>query len=1235
MAGKEHSILFALNASLNGNFKGTFNSAQQEFARLGKEIQSMNRLQSDISSYQKQQKAVQNTEAKLRNLEKQYDLIQKEIKETDGPTAGLEREQAKLEQRINDTTTALERQNQKLSATEQRLNDARVDTGNLSGESQRLAAQMRDLARQQEEAARGAQSFGGSVQDAFAAAQQALVSAGIATGLREICDAYAECVSVAADFESSMSNVEALSGSTAQEMAELTAAAKELGATTKFTAQQSADAMGYMAMAGWDAQQMMAGMDGVINLAAAAGEDLAQVSDIVTDNLTAFGLTAADTAHFSDVLAAAATNSNTSVSIMGETFKQSAAIAGSLGYSIEDVAVGVGLMANAGVKGSIAGTALKNTFNGLLEGATLTAAAFGEYEFSAIKADGTMKDFAGTIDELRVYFDQMTEAERVNNAMALAGKRGYNGLLAILNATDADYQSLTDSINNCSGAAKRMADIKMDNLRGQLTLMDSAMEAVKTTIGEQFNPELRRLAETGTDVLTWVNGFIQAHPAMTKGVMTFTGVMGAATVAITGVNAALKIFQALNVAALFTGPVGAVLGVAAAVAGVTAAVVGMTTALDDGIPSVKELTEAASEMQSTLESSAAAYDDASSSALAAANVADTYIDKLEAMGDSASLSEDEHQQYQNTLALLLQTIPSLSDCISQTTDEYGRTTYVLETSTNALRANADAWKKNAMAQAYQERLTAMYAAQADVLIEAEKNSIELTRAQTSLDEAEKKRSETLSRMNDLYMQIRDADGNPEKVRELQYEYNKLAASLGDMDVEIQHSRDEVNVYTQAVAEGADAAAAAQEEMSLLEEAFRRSTGAVDEQAAALPELRNALDPVQERLMELAESYDNVYKSAYANIAGQIGLFDEMKVKVDTSISDMISSLESQVSYMATYSENLRKAAEMGLSEGLLSQLSDGSTQSAAYLQAIANSGQAEIEELNAAFAQVQEGKETFSGTVAEIQVGLNDAMTEMEQTVRDGVDAMELPDEAAQSARETIQAFIDQADKMQPWVQSAFAQLGKAAANSLGITPNPARYGDSRGTDHFKAYASGTSSAPPGWAWVGEEGPELIRMRGGETVLPAEVSREFAILTAYGNQAGAYADGTGNASAAMAEAAKLTEISNTAYANYSEAVYNNGAYNAVSRTDYTAYASPRDAIASAIGTAETASVPAATGETGSFGPAKVEIHIHIEGSATPETVQALEDYVSRGELKAAVWAAMEEAQADARRRDWF
>lgn len=292
-----------------------------------------------------------------------------EINETTGSTAALEREKLKLEQRIQNTETALERQKQKLDATGQKLQEAGVDTANLTQADARLTEQIKELQAQQDRAADSAANFGTRAAQGFEAVQGALAAAGITEGLREIKDAYMECVSVAADFEEGMSNVEALSGAAGQEMAELTAKAKELGATTKYTALQSSEAMGYMAMAGWDAQEMMAGMGGVIDLAAASGEDLARVSDIVTDNLTAFGLKASDTSRFADVLAAAATNSNTSVSIMGETFKQSASIAGALGYSVEDVAVAVGLMANAGVKGSIAGTALKNTFNGLLEGA--------------------------------------------------------------------------------------------------------------------------------------------------------------------------------------------------------------------------------------------------------------------------------------------------------------------------------------------------------------------------------------------------------------------------------------------------------------------------------------------------------------------------------------------------------------------------------------------------------------------------------------------------------------------------------------------------------------------------------------------------------------------------------------------------------------------------------------------------------------------------------------------------
>lgn len=600
---KEYEMLFQLNAQMGSSYSTTFSKAQQQLVSMQKEIQALTKTQSDISAFQKQQGAVEATRSKLAVLQQQYDNIQKEIKETEGYSSSLENKLLAKQQQIDKTSSSLQQQTDKLKQMDAALRDAGVDTNNLSNASSNLTAKIEDLKAKQEEAANGAKSFGEQSSEAFGAIQQAITAAGVATALKEIYDAYMQCVNIAADFEETMSTVEALSGANAGEMEELTALAKELGATTKFTAKESAEAMTYMGMAGWSASQMMAGMEGVLQLAAASGEDLALVSDIVTDNLTAFGMAASDTARFSDVLAAAATNSNTSVSIMGETFKMSASIAGALGYSIEDVAVAVGLMANSGIKGSIAGTALKNTFNGLLEGCTLTSEAFGEYEYTAVKADGTMKDFSSTIDELRGYFEQMTEAERVNNAMTIAGQRGYNGLLAILNATDEEYSKLTKNINECPGAAGKMAAIKLDNLNGELTLMNSAWDALKTTIGEQFNPELRQLYSAGTDLFGLLDKFVQQNPGLVKGITAFVAVLGAAVAALAAYAAITKVVIPLM--HLFTASipgVNIIMGVAAAIAALTGIMVGLSTETKNEAQQIRELTTSSREQYKEIQS---------------------------------------------------------------------------------------------------------------------------------------------------------------------------------------------------------------------------------------------------------------------------------------------------------------------------------------------------------------------------------------------------------------------------------------------------------------------------------------------------------------------------------------------------------------------------------------------------------------------------------------------------------
>lgn len=288
-------------------------------------------------------------------------------------------------------------------------------------------------------------------------------------------------------FESSMSNVQALSGATGADFEALSAKAQEMGAKTKFSASEAADAMGYMAMAGWNAKDMLNGIEGVMNLAAASGEDLASVSDIVTDALTAFGLTAADSGHFADVLAAASSNANTNVGLMGETFKYVGTMAGSLGYSIEDVSLAIGLMANRGLKGSMAGTSLNSVMTRL---ATNTSGAREAIEKLGVKfydSSGNARALGDVMTELRDATKGMNNEQKTALANTVAGMEAQKGLLAILNATDDEYNSLADSIKNSTGAAQEQADIKTDNLYGDVTRLKSAWDGLSIKIYTAVN----------------------------------------------------------------------------------------------------------------------------------------------------------------------------------------------------------------------------------------------------------------------------------------------------------------------------------------------------------------------------------------------------------------------------------------------------------------------------------------------------------------------------------------------------------------------------------------------------------------------------------------------------------------------------------------------------------------------------------------------------------------------------
>jgi TP901 family phage tail tape measure protein len=308
-----------------------------------------------------------------------------------------------------------------------------------------------------------------------------------------IAGAGAAVVGVAAKFESAMSEVAAISGATGEDFQALTDKAKEMGATTKFSASESAAALKYMAMAGWDTNDMLNGLDGVMQLAAASGEDLASTSDIVTDAMTAFGLSADQSTRFADVLAQTANRSNTSVALMGETFKYVAPVAGALGYSIEDASVAIGLMANSGIKGSQAGTSLKNVLTNLAKPTDQVQAYMDKLNISLTDSAGNVKPLNKLLNEMRDGFNGLTEAEKAEYAAGIAGKEGMSGLLAIVNASQTDFDNLTESINNSSGAAKNVSDVMMDNLGGQLTILKSTLESIAISFGDILLPVVKKV----------------------------------------------------------------------------------------------------------------------------------------------------------------------------------------------------------------------------------------------------------------------------------------------------------------------------------------------------------------------------------------------------------------------------------------------------------------------------------------------------------------------------------------------------------------------------------------------------------------------------------------------------------------------------------------------------------------------------------------------------------------------
>ena len=527
----------------------------------------------------KLQTALKGVNTEIRNTQSQLKDVEKLLKLDPGNTELMAQKHRLLGDAVRETKEKLET----LKTAAEQANTA-LANGEIS-QSQYDALQreiietennLRDLERQAGQSAVALQKIAATgeklktVGSAIEGAGQKLMPVTAAVG-----GLGAAAVKVASDFDSAMSQVAAVSGATGKDLEALRDKAREMGSKTKFSASEAAEAMNYMAMAGWKTNDMLSGIEGIMNLAAASGEDLATTSDIVTDALTALGLSAEDSGHFADILAAASSNANTNVSMMGETFKYCAPVAGALGFTAEDTAEAIGLMANAGIKSSQAGTAMRSMMTNLTGEVKFVGDAFGELTIQTTNTDGSMRSLGDILADCRAAFAQMSESEKAANAEALVGKNAMSGFLAVMNAAPGDIEKLNSAINNCDGTAEKMAATMQDNLAGQLTILKSQLEELAISIGEILMPYIRQIVGWIQGLVDWLNSLDEGTKKIIVTVALVAAALGPVLIVIGKVVGAVGTIMTVvpQIAGAISGVIGFVSGtVIPAISAVVAAI---------------------------------------------------------------------------------------------------------------------------------------------------------------------------------------------------------------------------------------------------------------------------------------------------------------------------------------------------------------------------------------------------------------------------------------------------------------------------------------------------------------------------------------------------------------------------------------------------------------------------------------------------------------------------------------
>lgn len=851
-------------------------------------------------TYKKQLDATEQELEELKNTEGDTTEAQEELKtkiadlktkmkELDDSTGGVsEKMGTLLEEQEKQTRTmatqqeGLQKVTDKTERWQAQLNTAKAEEANLSreiektngyldetrGKTDHCATSIDKMGKEVKEAAADMEDGADStsrVSESFDTLSSILVTSGVAEGIRKVAAALKECVDVSADFHYTMATVQAVSGATTDEMGKLEAQAKDYASTTVFMAQDVANAYQVMGQAGWTVDEMLDSMAGTMSLASASGEDLGDTTNMVVDAMTAFGYGADQAGHFADVLARASADTNTSVALLGNSFQACATTAGGMGYSIDDVAVALGIMANNGLKAEMSGTALTTALT-RMSGANETAnGAMEDLGLTMFDASGQAKPLGQFLGELRDSFAGMTEEQKINNAYMLAGQRGMKGLLAIVNASDEDWNNLTESIANCSGAAEDMSNIKLDTYTGQVKLTQSALEGLEIAVGDKLTPALGELAEGFTKALNGLTGFVNNNEAAVPVITGVVAALATFTTGITVATTAVKVFQ------LVTSTLGGVLNpIALAIGGISIAaglLVTDFTALDG----------AEEDFRATHEATMASFDTETE------NVA-VLAARLDELTSKSSLNAAEQAEVEAIVGSLNESVPNLGL-------EYDKLTGSVNMTTDAIVAAAKA-------MANQEKITEDYEllnTLTDKLAESQntlgESEISLAEAQTAYDTALKEYNEHLGEAPGVVSEYKDALNNAKDDLEFWGEQVQR-----DTDATSGYQT-EIDNTTAEIKELSSATTTASEENENFAEFTEAAGDALEAETEEMREANEALADVYAKAKDATESGGDL-RSVYEDLESE---FEKYK---DTASEAAVKTAEIQLAAL-----NLRATNE--------------------------------------------------------------------------------------------------------------------------------------------------------------------------------------------------------------------------------------------------------------------------------------------------------------------------------------